>query len=114
MSNEIPPLANRRPSPRKRSFLGCTVVYAEGAHSFPCVIRNVTPQGARIGFDSGHTLPSHFWLVSTRDRTAHKARAAWMTNTEAGVEFESNIPLHQLPTELSWLKRFAGPGGGWM
>lgn len=107
MSDEVPPLANRRPSPRKRSFLGCTVVYGDGADSFPCVIRNVAPTGARIGFDNGHTLPSSFWLVSGRDRIAHKARAAWVKATEAGVEFENAIPLHQLPAELAWLKRFA-------
>jgi hypothetical protein len=107
MSTEIPPLANRRPSPRKRAFLGCTVVYGDGAHSFPCVIRNIAPTGARIGFESGHTPPASFWLVSGRDRTAHKARIAWVTNAEAGVEFETVIPLHQLPADLAWLKRFA-------
>lgn len=109
MSSETPPLANRRPQARKRAFLGCTVVYGEnGAYSFPCVIRNVAPGGARLGFDLGHTPPSRFWLVNGRDRTAHRVHIVWATGTEVGVEMEAGYPLHQLPPELAYLKRFIG------
>ena len=108
MSPDVPPLANRRPAPRKRSFLGCTVVYGDGAYSFPCVIRDVAPTGARIGFEAGSHMPPSFWLINGRDRTVHKARVAWATAKEAGVEFESSQPVHQLPPELSYLKRYAG------
>lgn len=111
MNPEPPPLANRRPGVRKRSFLGCTVVYGDGAHSFACVIRDIAPTGARIGFEAGHSMPSSFWLINSRDRTAHKAKIAWSTAKEAGVEFESSIPLHQLPAELGYLKRYAGRVG---
>ena len=76
MNPEPPPLANRRPGVRKRSFLGCTVVYGDGAHSFACVIRDIAPTGARIGFEAGHSMPSSFWLINSRDRTAHKAKIA--------------------------------------
>ena len=107
-NSEIPPLANRRPAPRKRAFLGCTVVYGEGAYSFGCVIRDVAPGGARIGFEAGHSMPSSFWLINGRDRTAHKAKVAWATAKEAGVEFEASYPLHQLPADAGYLKRFAG------
>jgi hypothetical protein len=108
MSIEVPPIANRRPAPRKRAYLGCTIVYGEGAYSFACVIRDVAPGGARISFDAGHSMPSSFWLVNGRDHTAHKARIAWARAKEAGVEFENSLPLHQLPPELGYLKRFAG------
>ena len=111
MTPDIPPLANRRPAPRKRAFLGCTVVYGDGAYSFPCVIRDVAPGGARIGFDAGSHMPSSFWLINGRDRTAHKARIRWATAKEAGVEFEAGYPLHQLPLEFDYLKRFAGRVG---
>jgi len=105
---ERPPLADRRAaSPRKRAFLGGIIVYAEGAHSFSCVLRNVTPKGARIGFDIGQMLPMHFWLVSGRERTAYRARTIWLRANEAGVEFESAIALHQLPADLAYLRRFA-------
>jgi hypothetical protein len=107
-SSETPPLANRRPGSRKRAFLGCTVVYGDGAYSFPCVIRDVAPGGARIGFEAGSSIPSSFWLINSRDRTAHKTRIAWTTAKEAGVEFEATYPLHQLPPDVGYLKRFAG------
>jgi hypothetical protein len=111
MNTDLPPLANRRPQTRKRSFLGCTVVYGDGAYSFPCVIRDVAPGGARIAFEAGSSLPGNFWLINGRDRTAHKARIAWATAKEAGLEFESSHPIHQLPPELGYLKRFAGRVG---
>ena len=111
MDTQFPPLANRRPQPRKRAFLGCTAVYGEGAYSFACVIRNIAPGGARIGFEIGNAMPSPFWLINSRDRTVHKAHIAWSTATEAGVEFETSYPLHQLPPELSYLKRFGGRAG---
>lgn len=111
MSPEPPPLADRRPSPRKRAFLGCTVVYGDGAYSFPCVIRDMAAGGARIGFEAGTSMPSNFWLINTRDRTAHKTRVAWTTAREAGLKFEASYPLHQLPPDAGYLKRFAGRVG---
>lgn len=107
MSSEIPPIANRRPLPRKRSFLGCMIVYGDGAYSIPCTIRDISPSGAHITYETASNLPARFWLINLRDRTAHKTRMAWSTATEAGVEFESGMPLHQLPPELAYLKRSA-------
>ena len=108
MSHEAPPLANRRPQMRKRAFLGCTAVYGDGAYSIACVIRNIAPSGARIGFEVGSRIPSPFWLINSRDRIVHKARIVWATGTEAGVEFDATYPLHQLPPDLAYLKRFIG------
>jgi hypothetical protein len=107
-NGELPPLANRRPAARRRAFLGCTIVYGEGAYSFPCVIRDTGEHGVRIGFEPGHSMPSSFWLINGRDRTAHKARIAWAGVKEAGVEFESSFTLAELPPELGYLKRFTG------
>ena len=112
MSPETPPLANRRPAPRKRAFLGCTVVYGEGAYSFPCVIRDIAPKGARIGFEAGHAMPSSFWLINGRDRTAHKARIAWSTARKRASRSKSSYPLHQLPPDAGYLKRFQRPALG--
>jgi hypothetical protein len=109
VNSELPPLADRRATGlRKRAFLGGVVVYADGAHSFACVMRNVTAKGARIGFDTGQILPTHFWLISGRERSAYRARTVWLRPNEAGVAFEAAMALHQLPPELGYLRRFAG------
>jgi hypothetical protein len=105
--SELPPLANRRPTGRKRAFLGCKIIYDEGRYSFPCTIRNISPSGARITFASGERMPSSFYLINERERTGHKARIIWASLAEAGVELESTFPLHAIPGELSFLKRFA-------
>ena len=110
-SSGPPPLANRRPTPRKRAFLGCRIVYAEGRFSFPCTIRNISPTGARIAFAPGETLPARFYLINAREHTGHQARIIWASQTEAGVELESTFPLHDIPPEFSYLKRFASRAG---
>lgn len=108
---DLPPLANRRPVLRKRSLLGCKVIYAQGRYSFACTIRNISPGGARIAFAPGERLPSHFVLINERNRTGHKARLIWAARTEAGVELESTFPLNAIPDDLPYLKRFASPSG---
>ena len=110
-SSGPPPLANRRPAQRKRAFLGCQIVYAEGRYSFPCTIRNISPRGARIAFAQGERMPSNFILINERERTGHKAHLVWASPAEAGVELETSFPLHAIPDELSYLKRFASKNG---
>lgn len=108
--SELPPLANRRPAGRKRAFLGCKIIYEEGRYSLPCTIRNISPGGVRIAFATGERMPSRFYLINERERTGHKARIIWVSHAEAGVELESTFPLHAIPAELSYLKRFAPRG----
>lgn len=110
VNSNIPPVADRRPVSRKRSFLSGIVSYGDGAYSFRCAIKNVSPTGARLHFDTANNLPARFWLLNLHDRTAHQVRVAWANATEAGVEFENAVPLHQLPHELDYLKKLAGSG----
>lgn len=109
-SSGPPPLANRRPAQRKRAFLGCKIVYGEGRYSFPCTIRNISPSGVRIAFAPGEALPSSFYLVNGRERSGHRARVIWASQAEAGVELETTFPLHAIPEELKFLRRFAVRG----
>ena len=109
--SEPPPLANRRPAGRKRAFLGCKIVYAEGRYSFPCTIRNIAPSGVRVAFAPGERMPSDFILINERERTGHKAHIIWASQAEAGVELQSTFALHAIPAELSYLKRFTNRGG---
>ena len=76
-----PPVAERRPNNRRRALLGGMVVHSQGRFSFPCTIRNVSADGARIAFKRGQVMPSDFILIDTWAGQGHRARIAWLTAT---------------------------------
>jgi hypothetical protein len=103
---EPPPLAERRPSLRRRALLGCMVVHSGGRYSFPCTIRNLSTDGARLSYGPNEVLPEDFWMIIRREQMGHKARRVWARRGEAGVRFEASFPMDAVPSELSFLKRF--------
>lgn len=110
-SSEPPPPAERRPSPRHRTFLGGRIVYAEGRFSLPCTIRNISASGLRIAFAPGTTLPARFYLINARDRVVYKGLIVWANNAEAGVQIVEQFSVDAIPAELAYLGRFVAQAG---
>lgn len=104
--SDIPPLAERRPSPRRRTFLGGRIVYAEGRFSLPCTIRNISASGLRIAFPPGTTLPASFYLINAKERRIYRGQIVWANNAEAGAKIEEQFSVDAVPTELAYLNRF--------
>lgn len=103
---ELPPMADRRPKPRKRVLFGGVVVYAQGAYSCGCKIRDLTTDGARIVIPAGQPLPAEIYLINLRSQTGHKANVIWVRGAEAGLVFESTFSLQSLDDpSLGYLKR---------
>ena len=46
--DDLPPLAERRPVPRRRVLLGGVATYEDGAYTLNCQIRDLNEKGARI------------------------------------------------------------------
>lgn len=110
-SSEPPPPADRRPSPRRRSFLGGRIVYAEGRFSLPCTIRNISASGVRIAFTPGTTLPESFYLINAKERVIYRGKIIWATNAEAGVKIEEQFSVDAIPSGLAYLNRFVAQAG---
>jgi hypothetical protein len=103
---DLPPLADRRPKPRKRVLFGGVVVYGQGTYSCACKIRDLTTDGARILLPAGQPLPADLYLINLRSQTGHKANVIWHQGTEAGLTFLSTFNLHALEDpSLAYLKR---------
>lgn len=103
---DLPPLADRRPNPRKRVLFGGVVVYGQGAYSCGCKIRDLTTDGARIVVPAGQPLPADLYFINLRSQTGHKATLIWHHGTEAGLAFQSTFNLHALDDPgLGYLKR---------
>jgi hypothetical protein len=102
-----PPVAERRPKSRRRALLGGQVVHSGGRFSFPCTIRNISEDGARIAFKKGQMMPSDFYLVDTWAGQGHRAHIAWVTATEAGLSFSTSFDMNAITDPaLTYLKRY--------
>jgi hypothetical protein len=79
--------SERRISNRKRTLLAAKVVFADGASTVDCVIRDRSETGARIAVGSFATLPEDFRLVITGRGEALSAHMVWSPGDGIGVSF---------------------------
>jgi PilZ domain len=107
---ELPPLADRRPEPRKRVLLGGIVVSDDGNFTFNCKIRDVSPRGARIAVPEGQNLPPEFYLIFVREHMAYRAHPVWRRGDEAGLVFTASHDIKAItdPSLLHLAQIWAG------
>ena len=79
---------NRRKDPRLRRLKTATAVFNNGNSSLDCTMRDLSPGGARLKFESTFGLPERFVLVIKADSSRHNCHVAWHTSNEVGVTFE--------------------------
>ena len=106
---DLPPLAERRPVPRRRVLLGGVATYEDGAYTLKCQIRDLNEKGARITASGAQSLPEEFYLVVMRDHMAHKSRLVWRKGDDMGLEFLSSLDVRQITDpSLKYLKNIHG------
>lgn len=77
---------DRRTEPRTRALKAGRAVVAGGYSTFDCVVRNLSPAGAKVQFESTVDIPADFRL-RFEDGTIHDCHVRWRTHRELGVEF---------------------------
>ncbi len=95
-------MTERRKTVRNRTYLGGVIAFNDQASTMDCLIRNLSPEGARLSFDEVRIMPDLFELTITRRDRAYQARIAWRGPSEAGVVFETN---DNPPVPLDWARR---------
>jgi hypothetical protein len=79
---------DKRSTPRLRSFLKGRVLFNGGQNSLDCLIRDISPTGARLELSASVTLPDRFDLyLPHRDETC-KVHSQWRRGTQLGVAFD--------------------------
>ena len=54
----------------------------------PCVVRNISPEGAAIDVDNPDFVPQHFRLVMAKNPSVvHECRVAWIQKNRIGLTF---------------------------
>jgi PilZ domain len=61
---------------------------SSGGAVMPCVVRNISPEGAAIDVENPAFVPSHFRLVMAKDASiVHECRIAWIKQHRIGLTF---------------------------
>ena len=61
---------------------------SSGGSVMPCVVRNISREGAAIDVDNPAFVPQHFRLVMAKDSTVvHECRVAWIQKNRVGLTF---------------------------
>jgi len=89
------PQRDRKPSPRPRVLLRGLIVYGAGTFTTECVIRNLTPNGARVVVDQLSQISERFYLINIRDGVAYDAHVVWNKGLNIGVSFDALISLSE-------------------
>jgi PilZ domain len=94
----------RRKIARCRTFLGGVIAFNRRNSSMDCVVRNLSPEGARVAFTGTAVIPEKFDLTITRQERSFSARMVWRRPDDAGVAFVAEN-AEAVPIPLEWAKR---------
>ncbi|KMO34423.1 pilus assembly protein PilZ [Methylobacterium tarhaniae] len=115
-------MSELRRETRLRTFLKGRIIFNNGNSSMDCLVRDLSPSGARLMLSQTATLPDGFdLLIPAKDRS-HKATLRWRKADSIGVTFadEAARPasstadpapaallarIHELETENATLRR---------
>src|SRR5947209_15347919 len=104
--------ADRRKSPRSKTFLLGKVVSLRGVYLFDCDIRNISASGACIALSARPFVPKNVFLIIMKNGAAHEAEVKWRDLPQLGLEFLRSYALDgQVPDELGFLQQLWARGG---
>jgi hypothetical protein len=78
-----------RTQPRLRAILGARIIFANGNSSMDCLIRDISPSGARLELGGSVTVPDRFDLFVPQKQKTFRATIKWRRLNEVGVVFET-------------------------
>jgi hypothetical protein len=80
-------MEDRRKFHRDRTYIGASVVFNNRYSMLDCLVRNLSPDGAKIVFSSATPLPGEFDVMIRHKGDSRRARVTWRNETEAGILF---------------------------
>lgn len=79
----------RRASPRQRRLNGAKIVFNNNSSVIDCIVRDLSPHGARLVVASPIGIPERFDLRIDRNGMCHPAKVTWRANDQIGVSFST-------------------------
>jgi hypothetical protein len=85
-------MQNRRQAVRTRTYLGGTIGFTQHASTLLCIVRNMTPAGAKIELQQRAKLPGEIDLAIPHRGEHRRARIVWHHDGDAGIAFVPTSP----------------------
>jgi hypothetical protein len=85
------PVADRRTTARQRSLWGAKIVINNNSSMIDCLVRDLSPQGARLSVATQIGIPDRFDLRIDRSGARYPAKVAWRSRNQIGFRFLNNI-----------------------
>jgi PilZ domain-containing protein len=80
-------MSERRQSTRQKSFLRGCIYFNNRRSSTDCLIRDISPTGARLIFSDTVTIPDLVDLYIPQKEQTLRARVQWRHGDEVGIAF---------------------------
>jgi hypothetical protein len=77
----------RRGVHRLRTYLGGKIWFNAGYCVVDCLVRDLSPSGAKLSLYGTAVLPDRFQLIVPKNSWKLKAEVIWRTNDRVGVTF---------------------------
>jgi hypothetical protein len=97
-------MKDRRREQRWPVYLGGSIAFSSRFKAVDCVVRNISPRGARLAIESSGTVPDAFDLLIPQKQSEYRARARWRKSDAIGVEF-TRADETKAPIPLSLARR---------
>jgi hypothetical protein len=97
-------MLERRQHPRQRVYYGGAVAFNAGRSTLDCIVRNFSPQGAKIEFENSAILPDSIEFEVVRKGLSCAARLAWRDHNTAGLLFCEEREKGSVVT-LDWARK---------
>lgn len=82
-------MSERRDQTRLRVFLKGRIHFNNGSSSIDCLVRDMSPDGARLVLSGTATLPERFDLFIPQKERTYRAALRWRREEGIGVTFDS-------------------------
>ena len=82
-------MSERRQSVRRRTYLGGCASYEKPISSDECLVRDRSPDGARIEFSGSTPIPDAFELTFHDSGETRRVRVVWRDGLQVGAAYES-------------------------
>jgi hypothetical protein len=100
-------MAERRRSPRQKSFLRGCVYFNKRRNSFDCLIRDMSSEGARIVFSEAVSVPDVVDLYVPQKEQTVRAQVQWRHGDEIGLAFPDALRAAEGAADSDLARRVA-------
>ena len=90
--NDASPRDERRAEPRRRVLFKGKIIYPHNSFSADCVIKDLSPGGARIAV-APEAMSADPFLIVVKEAVVHRSTTAWRNATQAGLRFHDTVSL---------------------